>query len=161
MEKIQDYLIPLSTRRNNDYITCRKQCREGLEDYEKRMVSILESRLPVNYTSDYISRRYRRPMAKMGFHEDCKGRREEASRLRRLDLPIVDEEPIPNINNTRYIVSGKRSFETAKEYTGKKVAVLNYANNHSTGDAPFSAGAQEESLCRCTNTFTKKKIRRI
>ena len=30
------------------------------------------------------------------------------------------------------------------------VAVLNYANNHSIGGAPFSAGAQEESLCRCS-----------
>jgi len=47
-------------------------------------------------------------------------------------------------------VSGKRSFEAAKEYAGRKVAVLNYANNHSIGGAPFSAGAQEESLCRCS-----------
>ena len=47
---------------------------------------------------------------------------------------------------TSYIVSGKRSFEAAKGYPGKKVAVLNYANNHSIGGAPFCAGAQEESL---------------
>jgi uncharacterized protein (TIGR02452 family) len=47
-------------------------------------------------------------------------------------------------------VSGKRSFEAAKGYSGKKVAVLNFANNHSIGGAPFSAGAQEESLCRCS-----------
>lgn len=52
--------------------------------------------------------------------------------------------------HTKYVVSGKRSFEAAKAYKGKKVAVLNFANNHSIGGSPFSAGAQEESLCRCS-----------
>lgn len=47
-------------------------------------------------------------------------------------------------------MSGKRSFEAAKGYPNKKIAVLNYANNHSIGGAPFIAGAQEESLCRCS-----------
>lgn len=37
--------------------------------------------------------------------------------------------PETNKIETRYIVSGKRSFEAAKDYKGKKVAVLNYANN--------------------------------
>ena len=60
------------------------------------------------------------------------------------------DQPIPYEINTKYIVSGKRSFEAAKTYSNKKVAVLNYANNHSIGGAPFSAGAQEESLCRCS-----------
>ena len=60
------------------------------------------------------------------------------------------DQSIPNVINTKYLVSGKRSFEAAKAYDGKKVAVLNYANNHSIGGAPFSAGAQEESLCRCS-----------
>ena len=60
------------------------------------------------------------------------------------------DQPIPDTINTRYIVSGKRSFEAAKAYAGMKVAVLNFANNHSIGGAPFSAGAQEESLCRCS-----------
>ena len=54
---------------------------------------------------------------------------------------------------TTYIVSGKRSFEAAQAYIGKKTAVLNFANNHSIGGAPFSAGAQEESLCRCSTLF--------
>ena len=54
---------------------------------------------------------------------------------------------------TRQIVSGKRSFEAVKGYPGKKVAVLNFANNHSVGGAPFSAGAQEESLCRCSTLW--------
>ncbi len=64
-----------------------------------------------------------------------------------IDQPQVDEP------HTRYIVSEKRSFEAAKAYKGKKVAVLNYANNHNIGGAPYSAGAQEESLCRCSTLF--------
>lgn len=62
---------------------------------------------------------------------------------------VVEVAPVEK-SNTRYVVSGKRSFEAAKGYSGKKVAVLNFANNHSIGGAPFSAGAQEESLCRCS-----------
>ncbi len=54
---------------------------------------------------------------------------------------------------TQYIVSGKRSFEAAKGYPNKKVAVLNFANNHSVGGSPYSAGAQEESLCRCSTLY--------
>lgn len=54
------------------------------------------------------------------------------------------------VHNTQFVISGKRTFEAAKAYKGKKVAVLNFANNHSIGGAPFSACAQEESLCRCS-----------
>jgi uncharacterized protein (TIGR02452 family) len=60
------------------------------------------------------------------------------------------ELQMPTDVHTNYIVSGKRSFEAAEEYKDKKVAVLNFANNHAIGGAPFSAGAQEESLCRCS-----------
>lgn len=60
------------------------------------------------------------------------------------------DQPLVEAPHTLYIVSGKRSFEAAKTYRGKKVAVLNYANNHHIGGAPYSAGAQEESLCRCS-----------
>ena len=61
-----------------------------------------------------------------------------------IDIPVILN------SQTKYIISGKRSFEAAGAYKGKKVAVLNYANNHSIGGAPFSSGAQEESLCRCS-----------
>ena len=71
----------------------------------------------------------------------------------------VDVAPAEN-SSTQYVVSGKRSFEAAKGYSGKKVAVLNFANNHSIGGAPFSAGAQEESLCRCSTLLPCLKAMR-
>ena len=54
---------------------------------------------------------------------------------------------------TNIILSKKRSFEAAQAYKGKKVAVLNFANNHSIGGDPFYSGAQEESLCRCSTLY--------
>ena len=60
------------------------------------------------------------------------------------------DQPVADSHQTKYVCSGKRSFEAAKDYKGKKIAVLNFANNHSIGGSPFSAGAQEESLCRCS-----------
>ena len=62
----------------------------------------------------------------------------------KIDLPICEASA------TKYCVSGKRSFEAAKMFKNKKVAVLNFANNHSIGGAPYFSGAQEESLCRCS-----------
>lgn len=64
---------------------------------------------------------------------------------------VEAEKDGPTIN---VVISNKRSFEAAKAYKGKKVAVLNFANNHSIGGSPYSAGAQEESLCR-TSTLLK------
>ena len=65
-------------------------------------------------------------------------------------LDVKKDGPTTNI-----IVSSKRSFEAARPYflAKKRVAVLNFANNHSAGGAPFSAGAQEESLCRTSNLY--------
>lgn len=65
----------------------------------------------------------------------------------------VVELPAARPIETEVVISGKRSFEAAKGYAGKKVAVLNFANNHSVGGAPFDAGAQEESLCRCSTLY--------
>ena len=64
-----------------------------------------------------------------------------------VELPETEESV------TQYVTSARRTFEAAKVYKGKKVAVLNFANNHSVGGAPFSAGAQEESLCRCSTLY--------
>lgn len=71
---------------------------------------------------------------------------------------MVAQEDVVNVphaveSHTECVVSGKRSFEAAKGYSGKKVAVLNFANNHHIGGSPFSAGAQEESLCRCSTLY--------
>ena len=63
------------------------------------------------------------------------------------------DQPAAAQSRTKYIVSGERSFEAAKKYAGKKVAVLNFANNHFIGGDPFRAGAQEESLCRCSTLY--------
>ena len=59
----------------------------------------------------------------------------------------------PDGKTTNIIVSKKRTYEAAKAYNGKKIAVLNFANNHSIGGAPWSAGAQEESLCRISTLY--------
>ena len=61
--------------------------------------------------------------------------------------------PLSSKSRSHYIVSPKRSLEAASAYPGKKVAVLNFANNHDIGGAPFSAGAQEESICRCSTLY--------
>ena len=61
------------------------------------------------------------------------------------------DQPWVNDSQTEYAVVGERSFGAAKSWAKEnRVAVLNFANNHSIGGAPFSAGAQEESLCRCS-----------
>lgn len=63
------------------------------------------------------------------------------------------DQPVVKDSKTQYICSGKRSFEAAKAYKGQKIAVLNFANNHSIGGNPYYANAQEESLCRCSTLF--------
>lgn len=70
---------------------------------------------------------------------------------------VVYQEDILDVNpkpwKTKIIVSNKRSFEAAKEYRWKKIAVLNFANNHSPWWAPHRSWAQEESLCRCSTLY--------
>lgn len=61
-----------------------------------------------------------------------------------------DVKPNPEM---KIIVSKKRTFEAAEEYAGKKVCCLDFANNHSMGGAPWSAGAQEESMCRVSTLY--------
>src|SRR5574344_355015 len=53
----------------------------------------------------------------------------------------------------RVIVSTKRTFEAAEKYKGKKICCLDFANNHNIGGAPWSAGAQEESMCRISTLY--------
>jgi uncharacterized protein (TIGR02452 family) len=90
---------------------------------------------------------------KKQYTEDIELKESVRESIRRQFMVSHEEKVIlPGIvdKKTNYLVSGKRSFEAAKGYKGKKVAVLNFANNHSIGGSPFYAGAQEESLCRCS-----------
>lgn len=61
--------------------------------------------------------------------------------------------PEHTAKDTKIVLTGNRTFEAARQYPGKRIAVLNFANNHNIGGAPFSAGAQEESLCRCSTLY--------
>lgn len=56
-------------------------------------------------------------------------------------------------STTKFMLSSVRCLEAARGYVGKKVAILNFANNHSVGGSPFSSGAQEESICRSSTLF--------
>lgn len=70
---------------------------------------------------------------------------------------VWSEETIPESKSepceTLIFVRGKRSLEAARLYDDEKVAVLNFANNHQVGGAPFSANAQEEAICRCSTLY--------
>ena len=53
----------------------------------------------------------------------------------------------------KVLVSKKRTFEAAEAYKSKKVCCLDFANYYSMGGAPWSAGAQEESMCRISTLY--------
>ena len=46
------------------------------------------------------------------------------------------DQPIVEHSKTLHVCSGKRSFEAAKAYKGKKTAVLNFARRSHFADAP-------------------------
>ena len=82
--------------------------------------------------------------------------RKEIDNTNKASYMVKQEDDLnvkPDGKTTNIIVSKKRTYEAAKAYNGKKIAVLNFANNHSIGGAPWSAGAQEESLCRTSTLF--------
>lgn len=54
---------------------------------------------------------------------------------------------------TKVFVTHARTIEAAQKYKNEHVAVLNFANNHSVGGAPWSAGSQEECLCRVSTLY--------
>ena len=125
-ERIDGWILEKANKRftkNSDMWNYGKINYEAMTDTKKQYESVAELKEAVKSS---IERQY------MVAQED------------NIDQPIVEN------SQTKYVCSGKRSFEAAKAYKGKKTAVLNFANNHSIGGAPFHAGAQEESLCRCS-----------
>lgn len=68
------------------------------------------------------------------------------------ELDKIDFEPI-KFDDMQIILSKCKSFDAAKKYKGKKVAVLNFADNASPGGYPYTANAQEECLCHCSTLY--------
>ena len=73
---------------------------------------------------------------------------------------ISEIEELEEVKNSRLyeyskvIVSKKRTLEAAKEYQGKKVAVLNFADAITPGGAVlYGASTQEEAICRCSTLY--------
>ena len=69
-----------------------------------------------------------------------------------------------NVQNTKIIVSGKRTLEAASSYKGKKVCIMNFASaTNPGGGVERGSNAQEEALCRistlyfCLNTPDMRK----
>lgn len=61
---------------------------------------------------------------------------------------LIFDGPTQNI-----IISKKKTFEAARAYKGKKVAVLNFANNRCAGGTPFLTNTQEDNLCRSSTLY--------
>lgn len=56
--------------------------------------------------------------------------------------------------NTKIVVSKKRTLEAARDYKGKKVGVLNFADAITPGGAVlYGASTQEEAICRCSTLY--------
>lgn len=71
------------------------------------------------------------------------------------DYPQLD---INSIKNEQISVTRDRSYQAAmrlaKENSGKKIAVMNFANAfHAGGGVTKGASAQEECLCRCSTLY--------
>ena len=116
------------------------------------MSNYLESQAPVKYDYRKINREVMDDTWRK-CNEMPELKEAIADSIRRQYMVAQEEnidQPRAAVCNTRFFCTGDRSFGAAKKYVGKKTAVLNFANNHSIGGAPFSAGAQEESLCRCS-----------
>lgn len=68
------------------------------------------------------------------------------------DVDATEDSKTENI-----VVTKNRTIEAALKYKDKRVAILDFANNHSIGGAPWSSGAQEESICRISTLYSTLK----
>lgn len=56
--------------------------------------------------------------------------------------------------NTKIVVSKKRTLDAARDYQGKKVCVLNFADAVTPGGAVlYGVSTQEEAICRCSTLY--------
>lgn len=84
---------------------------------------------------------------------DINGCVRETNRSSRVIYQKDNIDVLPDGKTDNIIISKKRSFEAARLYKGKKIAVLNFANNHNIGGSPWTASAQEEALCRISTLY--------
>lgn len=61
--------------------------------------------------------------------------------------------PLTANEKMEIIVSGRRTFEAAENYRGKKICCLDFANNHNMGGSPWTSNAQEEAMCRISTLY--------
>lgn len=69
------------------------------------------------------------------------------------DAPIKKQSRPNSDHKTKITVLSCDTLAAAALHKGEKIAVLDFANNHHAGGSPFTAGAQEECLCRMTTLF--------
>ena len=67
---------------------------------------------------------------------------------------IEEAENCKADKNAKIVVSKKRTLEAARDYKGKKICILNFADAVTPGGAVlYGASTQEEAICRCSTLY--------